>query len=103
MCVYSMVADDWSKRHRDFYEPILTPDSFKITFPDQAATKADLEELRQELRKELKELKKLLKAAAEYDAATGQPDCEQEEKIALIRKMAELTGVDMEDCLPKKP
>ncbi len=99
MCIYSMVADDWSRRHRDVYEPILSPDSFKVTFPEKAATKADIEELR----KELAELKKLLKAAAAYDAATGQPDCEQEEKIALIRKLAEVTGVDMEDCLPKKP
>lgn len=67
--------------------------------PDSPATKKDIDDLRTELQ----ELKKLLKAAAAYDAASGQPECEQEEKIALIRKMAEIANVDMEDCLPKKP
>lgn len=100
-----MIADDWNRRNGQWVEPIInptiTPDPsyFRFTTPDSPATKKDIDDLRTELQ----ELKKLLKAAAAYDAASGQPECEQEEKIALIRKMAEITGVDMEDCLPKKP
>lgn len=104
MCVYSMVMDDWNRRNGTAVEPLITGDYFKIFTDDSpAATKKDLDELREEFRKELRSLKKLLKAAAQYDEESGQPDCEQEEKIALIRKLAEGLGVDMEDCLPKKP
>lgn len=104
MCVYSMIADDWNRRNGQWVEPLITPtitpdpSYFRFVTPESPATKKDIDDLRAELQ----ELKKLLKAAAAYDAASGQPECEQEEKIALIRKMAEITGVDMEDCLPKK-
>lgn len=33
------------------------------------------------LKREVQELKKVLVAAKEYDDATGQPDCEMEEKV----------------------
>lgn len=46
------------------------------------------------LRKEVKELKKLIKAAKIYDKETGQPECEVEEKVQLIRRLAELLGVE---------
>ena len=47
------------------------------------------------LKKEMEELKKLLKAAKEYDEKTGQPDCHMDEKVELIKKIAELVGVDL--------
>lgn len=102
MCVYSMVMDDWNRRNGQAVEPLITGDYFKIVTDQSSVTKRDLEDLRDEFRKELRSLKKLLKAAAQYDDESGQPDCEQEEKIALIRKLAAALEVDMEDCLPKK-
>ena len=51
------------------------------------------------LRREMEELRKLLVAAKEYDKATGQPDCEIEDKVALLKKHAEIVGVDLDDVL----
>lgn len=51
------------------------------------------------LRREVQELKELLKAAKKFDQATGQPDCEMDEKIAFIKQVAEFVGVDLQDVL----
>jgi len=32
-----------------------------------------------------------------FDAITEQPDCEVDEKVALIKRIAELVGVDLHD------
>jgi hypothetical protein len=49
------------------------------------------------LKAEVESLKKLLRAAKIYDEETGQPDCEMDDKVALIKKIAEFVGVDMKD------
>jgi hypothetical protein len=49
------------------------------------------------LKHEITELRKVLKAAKAFDEATGQPDCEMDEKVALIKRLAEMVGVSMED------
>jgi 3-dehydroquinate dehydratase len=49
------------------------------------------------LRKEMEELKLLLLAAKRYDEQMGEPDCEMDDKVALIKKIAKLVGVDMKD------
>lgn len=51
----------------------------------------------EELRKEMEELKQLLLAAKAFDEATGQPDCEMDEKVELIRRVAELVGIDVDE------
>jgi hypothetical protein len=86
MCVVSMISDDWNNRRAPVYQPIIVPG------PSQAEFDA--------LKKELEELKKLLVAAKVYDDNTGQPDCEKEEKIELLRRLAEIVGVDFSDVFP---
>ena len=44
----------------------------------------------------MRELKKLLLAAKGYDEKTGQPDCETDDKVALIKAVAEAVGVDFD-------
>jgi hypothetical protein len=53
------------------------------------------------LKAEVEELKKLLLAAKKFDEATDQVDCEMDEKIALITKIAKAVGVDMADVFAK--
>lgn len=53
------------------------------------------------LKAELESLKQLLVAAKKYDAETGQPDCENADKIALFKKLAELLGVDFAEVFAK--
>lgn len=91
MCVVSNVGDGYN---RDFYprwpqvNP-FTPDPFKH------ASKEEVDALRQEVQ----ELRELLAAARKFDKATGQKDCEQGEKVALIKRLAEITGVDLKGVL----
>lgn len=39
------------------------------------------------LKREIEEMKKLLMKAKEYDERTGQPDCEMDDKVELLRKI----------------
>lgn len=45
------------------------------------------------LKAKVEEMAAMLKAADEYDKRTGQPDCEMEDKIAFLRKVAEFVGI----------
>jgi hypothetical protein len=82
------IYDDWSKKREEMPSVIVqTLDTSKL------ATKEDFEKLRAEIL----ELKELLRAAIRYDAATGQPECEHEDKVALIKSVAEMVGVDLND------
>lgn len=50
-----------------------------------------------ELRKEVLEMKEILKVAVKYDEKHNEPHCELDEKIAVLRKVAELVGVSLDD------
>ena len=91
MCTVSYIGDQWTgtapKRYPDFF-PV------PVTVPAGVS-----EERFNQLREEVLELKELLKAAKKFDEATEQPDCETEDKVALLRKIAEFVGVDLDDVL----
>lgn len=86
MCTVSMLGDEWSRRVPPQY-PWAVPGYQFQTGPTRAEFEA--------LKAEVVELKKLLLAAKEYDAKTGQPDCEDEDKVALLKRIAELVGIDL--------
>lgn len=52
-----------------------------------------------ELKRQVLEMKELLKRAKEYDERTGQADCEMDEKMAILRKVAQLVGINLDDVL----
>jgi hypothetical protein len=92
MCIVSVIGDQFR-------------DSLPNRFPNYQhwTTPLPVGPTRQEfddLKKEMQELKELLKAAKRYDDRTGQTDCEQEDKIALLKRLAELVGVDLSDVFP---
>ena len=45
----------------------------------------------------------LLRLGKEYDAEHGEPDCELDEKMAFLRKVAARVGVDLDEEMAKKP
>ncbi len=103
MCAVSAVGDNWTitfpNRYPGIFEPLgpplnppFTPGVPGIAFNPQFATQADIIALRAEIA----ELRELLIAAKKFDEATGQADCEMEEKVALIKQIAKFVGVDME-------
>jgi hypothetical protein len=54
------------------------------------------------LKKEVEEMKVLLKRAKEYDEKNNEPNCEIEEKMAMLRKFADAVGIDLDDVIKKK-
>lgn len=86
MCTVSMIGDHFDDKWR---QPYYTP----IIQDPQYATKEEIEALRQEVL----EMKKLLKAAVKYDTENNEPNCQMEEKIAMLKKVAEIVGVDIEE------
>lgn len=95
MCVVSAVGDYWRDDFTKKY-PSVWPAIEQVNSPidlSKFATKDDIERIR----KELVELKELLKAAIRFDSATDQDHCENEDKIALIKKVADAVGIDLKD------
>lgn len=101
MCTYSMIADSFISKHPiPGYMPgtISGWPGTELRLP--VPSTVSIEEFEQ-LKKEVAALKELLKAAKKFDAETGQPDCEMEEKVDLLRKIAKMVGVDLEEVLTK--
>lgn len=97
MCTVSNIGDNWRDtapiKWPIIYDSITTTNHDPLAHAEIQALKVELASLK----KEMKELKKLLKAAKKFDEATDQPHCEVDEKVALIKKMADLVGVDLKD------
>ena len=51
------------------------------------------------LREDVQEMIDLLKRAKEYDKQNNEPDCELEEKMAKLRKIAELVGINLDEVV----
>ena len=101
MCVVSYLGDAY---RTDFPErwpnlPAGAPGSPSVIFSPGSISREEFEALRAEVR----ELRTLLEAAKQFDAKTGQPDCEMDEKVEFIRKLADFVGVDMGDVIGESP
>lgn len=82
MCMVSFIGTQFAEQWRQNPHTIANPGPSRSDFD---ALKAEVEAL-----------KELLLAAKKFDEANGEPDCEMDEKVATIRKVAELVGVDMD-------
>ncbi len=112
MCAVSAVMDNWNNNFKFPLSPInlpgpvlpgpaplkLIPD-YVPTFhdPTEYVTKEEFDKLK----REFEAFKKLLLAAKEYDEDTNQPNCEMEEKVAMVRKVADILGVNVDDVFGK--
>jgi hypothetical protein len=97
MCVVSMIGDHYGDKWGERWGlPRLPNGPGVYTIPAiPEVTKEDFEALK----KEVLEMKELLKRAVAYDKANNEPDCEIEEKMAVLRKVAELVGVNLDDVI----
>lgn len=96
MCAVSSVGQYWTDSLPKHY-PSIPFQGGGVGAGGQQWQSYVTQEQFQQLRNEIQELKTLLLAAKKFDESTGQPDCEAEEKVALIKQIAKLVGVDMKD------
>lgn len=101
MCAVSFVGD----HYRDKWAPLpgtIWPYQSGTGFSTGStqvypapASKEDVDALR----KEVLEMKELLKRAKKYDEDNGEPNCEMDDKMAYLRKVAGSVGVEIDDVL----
>ena len=100
MCVVSMIGDQWGHKYTDPRErPGFVPNPYPGIINRMANSQTVTKEEFDKLRADVEELKQLLKAAKAYDERTNQKDCEVEEKVELLRRVAKLVGVDLSEVL----
>ena len=91
MCTVSMIGDHYSDKWKQpLYQQAL------INFPQISKFEFD------NLKKEVEEMKQLLLRAKLYDEKNNEPHCEMEDKVALLKKIAEMVGIDLKDIFPKQ-
>lgn len=102
MCVVSMVGDHYNDKWKDRHFPSTW------TWPGSGAGSQGYPPLntvsKQEfdsLKAEVLEMKQLLLRAIEYDKRNSEPNCEMEEKVALLKQVAKMVGVSLEDVFPQ--
>lgn len=102
MCAVSMIGDHYADKWRDQYPgigiPWQSPPLWPLTPPTAIIIRAEFDALK----RDVEEMKALLKRAKEYDERNNEPDCEMEEKMDLLRKVAKLVGVNIDDVLRQK-
>lgn len=93
MCVSSMIMDHYQDKWTNPLNPLfpLAPS------PIPPVSKEDFDALK----RDVEEMKALLKRAVDYDKRNNEPECEMAEKVALVRKVAEMVGVTLDDVLGK--
>ena len=90
-----MVGDHYNDKWK---QPQWTGIISNVTYDPSQVSKKDFDALK----KDVEEMKKLLERALDYDKRNNEPNCEMEEKVALLKKVAELVGVNLEDIFPKQ-
>lgn len=95
-----MVGDHYRDKWKDWQTSPVQPG---INYPSDhqyVILKSGNEITREEfdaLKKEVEEMKALLIRAAKYDEENNEPHCEMDEKVELLKKIAEAVGVNLED------
>lgn len=101
MCFVSVISDHYGEKWNQ--QQWHSPGSLEslgsnttIYFPSQV-TKEEFEALK----KEVLEMKALLIRAKEYDRKNNQPDCEMEDKVKILKEVAKLVGVNLNEVFPQ--
>lgn len=91
-----MVGDHYGEKWRKLIpDPAERPDPIQPFILHLPVTRDEFNLLK----REVEDLRELLKKAIEYDKRTGQPDCHDEGKWAIIRAVAKAVGVDIDAVL----
>jgi hypothetical protein len=97
MCAVSMAGDFYRDKWNQTPHPFPTPLPL-YTLPPPPVTREEFDQLK----REVLDMKELLKRAKKYDEDNGEPNCEIEDKMDFLRKVAALVGVNLDDVIGKK-
>ena len=97
MCVVSFIGDHYADRWRPYVQPpnVSPPNAPTTVWPVGGPTRAEFDALK----REVEDVRELLIKAKAYDEANGEPDCELDAKVDILRRVAELVGVSLDDVL----
>jgi hypothetical protein len=90
MCVVSMIGDHYGERIPQQYPWVVQPN----VNTNPLYSPVTREEFNS-LKRDIEEMKALLLRAKQYDEEHGEPDCEMEEKVEMLKRVAEMVGVDL--------
>jgi hypothetical protein len=97
MCSVSMVGDHYNDiwKQKPWYE-----ESVGITIRNvpAAISRAEFDHLK----RQVEEMKELLKRAKKYDEDNGERDCEVDQKMEILRKIAQMVGINLDDVFKAK-
>lgn len=96
MCAVSNVGDYYTPR----FQPYVQTQPGGAGGMSQLFENVPRHEFEQ-LKKEVYEMKDLLIKAKEIDEKTDQKDCEMEDKIKVLKTIAEAFGISLEDIFKK--
>lgn len=98
MCTVSMIGDDARDRWGRRYPWIVPNPGWPAPQPERIVAPPEVSKQEFDaLRREVEDLKDLLKRAKRYDEDNGEPDCEMDDKVELIKRVADLVGVDLSE------
>lgn len=98
MCVVSMIGDGYTG---GWPNSPFNPQKEPLETWIKNAKPISREEF-DKLKKEVEELKKLLTVAKKFDEETNQKDCHMDEKVRLLKELANLVGVDLKEVFEKE-
>lgn len=87
-----MIGDyyDYKWRRTKPWYPYTIP-----IWPETEISKQEFDDLKHEI----EELKELLRRAKQYDIDNNEPDCEIDEKMDKLKRVAEIVGIDLDEVL----
>ena len=90
MCTVSMVGDHFNQKwSQPDYQQLFN----SISTSTNTITRQEFDALK----KEVEDMKQLLIKAKIYDEQNNEPNCEMEDKVATLKKIAELMGVNLDE------
>jgi len=89
MCSVSMIGDHYAHRLPQTYPQISQWPLGGVV--GAGPSRAEFEALKAEMQN----IKELLLKAKKYDEDNGEPDCHMDEKVAILKRFAEIVGVDL--------
>lgn len=93
MCAVSNVGDHYSTRFQPYMGQVQQQGAGGMSTLFENIPRHEFEQLR----KEVLEMKDLLIKAKEIDEKTKQPNCEQEDKVKILKEIAKIFAISLDE------